>query len=404
MTRRPLDDVTVIDLTHSWAGPHATRVLADYGAQVIVVEYPRRLGMHRGGRKDDRIYNRQPAWFQVNRNKYSLTLDLREPAGRAIFTDLVRQADVLMENGRAGVMSRLGLAYEDLIQIKPDLVMLSMPAYGSDGPYATYPAYGGALEVMSGIQNLTGYAPGGTPHRVKELDVINGLGAASAVLTALMYRLRTGQGQHIDLAQWEFSTHALLGEHLLEFMTTGQHAPPLGNRHRRFAPQGCYPCRDDDRYVTLTVTSDSQWPRFCEAVGRPEWQDDPRLSTAEGRRAHHDELDEQIAAWSRQRSHVEAVQALQAHGIASGAVHTVADLAADPHLEARGYFVRHAAGTDKPLMGLPFHLSRTDGAVRWRGPDLGAHNEAIICEKLGRPASDVAPLDEETIGTAYDSQ
>jgi crotonobetainyl-CoA:carnitine CoA-transferase CaiB-like acyl-CoA transferase len=270
------------------------------------------------------------------------------------------------------------------------------------GPYAAYPAYGAVLEVMSGIQNLTGYGGGGKPQRLREMDVINGVGGACAVLTALFHRLKTGQGQHIDLSQVELPTHALLGEHLLEYALHATHAPPLGNRHRWFAPQGCYRCRGDDKWVTLTVRSDREWQRLCQAVGHPEWAEDSRFSTNEARVANHDEIDRLIEQWTRGRTHYEAVQILQRHAVPSGAVLTVEELAEDPHLRARGYFVQGVPGTDRVFMGMPWRTSACAPTVRWRGPDLGQHNEHFVCGQLGRPKEDVPVLRENELGTAYD--
>jgi crotonobetainyl-CoA:carnitine CoA-transferase CaiB-like acyl-CoA transferase len=402
MDSLPLQGVRIVDLTHAWSGPHCTRILADFGAEVIVVEYPRRLGLFRGGRTEDQSYNRQPVWHQINRNKCSVTLDLNRGEDRAVFMDLVGVADVIVENGRTGVMDRLSLAYQDLVAVKPDLIMLSMPAYGGTGPYASYPAYGAAIEVMSGIQNLTGYGPDDAPQRFREMDVVNGVGGACAVMTALLHRQRTGEGQHIDFSQMELPTHALIGEHLLEFVMNGVHAPPLGNRHRWFAPQGCYRCKGDDRWITITVRSEEDWKRFCEALGHPEWTTDARFANRSARAENHDELDRLIEEWTLERTNYAAMDVLQKHGIAAGAVLDVADISADPHLQARHYFETGVHGSERPFMGVPFKLSRAPGSVRRRGPDLGEHNEYVVCERLGRSKDDVRAVKEGDLGTAYD--
>lgn len=404
MSNLPLENTCVLDLTHSWAGPHCTRILADFGADVIIVEYPSRLSMFRGGKTNDQAYNRQPSWHQVNRNKYGITLDLEEKEDREIFRDLVRQTDVIVENSRSGVMQRLGFGYEDLRKIKADLIMASLTAYGATGPLAACPAYGAALEVMSGIQNLTAYGEGEKPHRIREMDVINGVGGAAAVLTALVYRQRTGDGQYIDFSQAELPLHALMGEHLLEHVMNGSHAAPTGNRHRRFAPQGCYPCRGEDRWVTLTVQSEAQWERFCHALSRPAWIRDPRFATNADRMRHHEELDGLIEEWSSQQSHYESMQVLQSYRVPAAAVLDSADLATDPHLREREYFATNVVGNGEARMGLPFRLSRADATVRWQGPDLGQHNERIICGRLGRPPESVKTIREETLGTAFDPE
>ena len=404
MGNLPLEGMRVADLTHDWSGPHCTRILADFGAEVIRIEYVRRLGLFRGGKTENQNYNKQPTWFQVNRNKYAITLDLKCEKEREIFADLVKTADVLVENGRTGVMDRLGLGYEDLSRIKPDLIMLSMPAYGNSGPYACYPAYGAALEVMSGIQNLTAYGENEKPQRIREMDVINGIGGACAVMTALLHRQRTGQGQHVDFSQMELPTHALIGEHLLEYVMNNAHVPPLGNRHRHYAPQGCYRCKGDDKWVTLTVRSEQEWQRFCDALDHPEWMNDARFASRLSRIENHDELDRLIEGWTFKHTHYEAMEILQSHGIPSGAVLDVAEISSDPHLKERDYFVNEVSGSDKPFMGMPFRVTEGTGKVRWRGPDLGQHNKYVLCELLGRSQDEVKPIREEEIGFAYDPE
>lgn len=404
MKKSPLQGIRVIDMTHDWAGPHCTKLLADYGAEVILVEYPKRLGLLRGGRTENKAYDNQTAWFQVNRSKYTVTLDLKNPTDKDIMADLIKSADVFIENGRAGVVEKLGFGYEQAKAMKPDLIMLSMPAYGCTGPYAGYGAYGAALEVMSGVQNLTAYGPDQKTERIREMDIINGIGAACAIMTALVYRQETGNGQHIDFSQLELPSHALLGEHLLEFTMNGTHAPALGNRHRYFAPQGCYPCKGEDAWVTLSVRSDSEWQRFCDVVGQAGWKTDTRFATAPARRKNHDELDRLISEWTRERSHYEAMMVLQKHAIPSGAVLNMQEVADDPHLKVRNYFESGVGGSDKPFVGVPFKLSETPGQVRWKGPGLGEYNEHVVCKLLGRPKSDITPITEKDVGTAYDPE
>jgi crotonobetainyl-CoA:carnitine CoA-transferase CaiB-like acyl-CoA transferase len=191
---------------------------------------------------------------------------------------------------------------------------------------------------------------------------------------------------------------------LLEFSANGVHAPQAGNRHRRFAPQGCYPCSEEDQWVTLTVTSDDQWRRLCEALDKTAWGSEARFADVSGRREHHDEIDRVIEAWTRGRTHREAMRILGEHAIPAGAVLTTADLRADPHLEARDYFVSDPADATKKMMGLPFRTSRGAGAVRWRGPDLGVDNTRIAGNKLGLDPCDAPSFTCDEIGTTYDPE
>jgi crotonobetainyl-CoA:carnitine CoA-transferase CaiB-like acyl-CoA transferase len=399
-----LKGVKILDFTHSWAGPHAVRVLADFGADVVRIEYVKRLCALRGARTENEHYNKHPMWFHVNRGKLSITLDIKNRNDRSIVYELVKMSDVVIDNARGGVMERLGLGYDDLIKIKPNVVLVSMASFGKTGPYATYAGYGATMEVVGGVQNLTAYAPDGKPRRIKEVDVINGIVAAGALMTALLHYQRTGQGQWVDMSQLESVTHALIGEHLLEFACNGTQQLPLGNRHRWFAPQGCYKCKGEDRWVTLVVRTDEEWHAFCDLLKHPEWKTDTGFSTSATRAENHDMLDRLIEAWTSSLSHYEAMHLLQGAGIASGAVLDVEDLSKDAHLKEREYFLSATDGVPGLFPGVPIRLSRTPGKVRWRGPDLGQHNEYVICDFLGRSKADIPKVNVEEIGTAYDSE
>lgn len=400
----PLQGVRIIDLTHAWAGPHATRLLADFGAEVIRVEYAPRLCLLRGGRIKNQAYNKMPAWFQINRNKCSITLDLKTEKDRRTLRELVKIADVLVENGRTGVAERLGLGYQNLIKINPRLIMMSMAGFGNSGPYASYAGYGATFEALSGIQGLTAYHRDGQPYRLKEMDIINGIVATGAVMTALVHRQNTGKGQHIDFSHMEAASHALIGEHFLEYEMNGSQTLPLGNRHRHFAPQGCYPCRGEDKWIALTVRSEEEWQRFCIALQNPEWLRDPRFASRPARMDHHDELDQVIAAWTINYSPYEAMQILQNQGIPAATVLNSADLVHDPHLRDRAYFVKSGDDVAGTFMGMPFKLSQAGGTVRWRGPDLGRHNDYVLGELLGGSPETMSPVREDEIGTAYDPE
>jgi crotonobetainyl-CoA:carnitine CoA-transferase CaiB-like acyl-CoA transferase len=398
----PLKGIRIIDLSHSWAGPHCTRILADFGAEVIKVEYLRRLCLLRGARKEKRVYNSHPAWFQVNRNKLSITLNLKSEADRHILRELVKISDVLVHNSRTGVMERLGFGYGDLVNIKKDLIVLSMSAFGQTGPYAPYAGYGAVFEALGGIQSLTAYEERRKPARVKELDTINGVMGACAVMTALIYRQETGKGQYIDLSQLEAAEHATIGEYLLEYEMNGTQSSPRGNRHRLFAPQGCYRCKGDDRWIAITIRSDKEWRKLCEVLGHDEWVVDPRFATMEARQRNHDEVDRLIKAWTLPRDHHEAMRELQHGGVPAGAVLDVEELSRDVHLQERRYFLHPENHADKPLMGIPFKLKEGHGEIFSRGPDLGQHNKEVLCGLLGRSEDEVKPINEEEIGTAFD--
>lgn len=397
---QPLAGVRILDMTHDWAGPHAARILADYGAEVVKIEYPRRLCGMRGAYLER--MNDHPRWWEINRNKASITLDLHLPEHVQAFKDLARDTDVVVDNSRSGVMERFGLGYDVLASIKPDIIMVCMSAYGACGPESSYAGYGGAIEAISGVQSLTGYDREGERLRVREVDVSNGIMGACAIMTMLVARQQSGVGQFVDLSQREASTW-LIGEHLLEYVVNGTQTLPLGNRHPDYAPQGCYPCQGEDAWVVITIRSDGEWTRLCSVLGYPEWATDPRYSRVEGRREHHDALDSLIGEWTSIRTPFSAMQELQAHGIPAGRVASVADLAQDPHLQARTWFEPSPKGDDKRYPGFPFRFHDGPGGIlKRRGPDLGADNERIIPQRPDLTLTLEHMLESKNLGTAFD--
>jgi crotonobetainyl-CoA:carnitine CoA-transferase CaiB-like acyl-CoA transferase len=398
----PLEGIRIIDLSHSWAAPHCARILADFGAEVIKVEYPQRLCLLRGGRKEDKAYNRHPAWHQVNRNKLSVTLDLKCEKDKHTLRDLVKVSDIVIENSRPGVMERLGFGYHDFVKIKNDLIVLSMPAFGNNGPYASYAGYGAVFETVGGIQSLTAYDKDSKPMRIKEMDVTNGMAGAGAIMTALLYHQITGEGQYIDLSQLEASTHSSIGEHLLEFVMTGTQSLPKGNRSMTYAPQGCYRCKGEDKWVVITIRSEKEWREFCKVSDHAEWISDPRFVTRKARLKHHDLLDQLIESFTIQHSHYDVMDMLQKRNIPAGAVLDVTEITENLHLKERNYFESNVNEFEKPFMGLPFKLSMTRGSVGHAGPDLGQHNEYVVNTLLKKNKGHAPVVNESLIKTAFD--
>lgn len=398
---QPLAGIRIADFTHDWAGPHAVRVLADYGAEVIKIEYPKRLDGMRGAFLD-RI-DAHPRWWQINRNKRSITLDLHRPEHVHAARELVKTCDVVVDNSRPGVMERFGLGYEVLKALRPDVILVALSAHGATGPWSGYAGYGGAIEALSGVQSLTAYERDGDPMRVREVDVTNGIMGACAVMTALAHRDRTGEGQRVDVSETEACTW-LIGEHLLERAVNGRQTLPVGNRHPRYAPQGCYRCRGDDRWLVVTIRTDAEWAAFAGAAGHAEWAADPRFRTVEERRRHHDEIDRLIEDWTAAQDAREATALLQRAGVAAGFVATMRDLAEDPHLHSRRWLARLEAGRHPGTYpGFPFVFREGGGAALARcGPDLGEDNRAVLVDSLGLPASVIPPLTPEHLGTAFD--
>ncbi|MCB2180476.1 MAG: CoA transferase [Desulfobulbaceae bacterium] len=401
MRRSPLKDLRVIDFSHSWAAPHCARILADFGADVIKVEYVKRLCILRGARKEKEIYNTHPAWRQVNRNKSAVTLDLDKPEDHQALMDLAMNADVFIENSRPGVLEKLGFGYTDLSAANEDIIMLSMSAFGATGSFAQFAGYGAVFEAVSGIQSLTGYR-NGPPQRIREMDITNGIAGAGAVMTALLHRQKTGQGQYIDLSQLEAASHAMIGEHLLGYAARKNQESPRGNRHVHFAPQGCYPCKGKDKWIVITIRSEEEWQRFCSILGDETLIEDSRFINLAARHQNHDDLDGIIASYTQKYDNGPLMSLLQKEKIPAAAVLDMQEVSVDPHLQERHYFITNVAGTDKRFMGMPFTLSRGKGILRWPGPDLGQHNQEILVQVGKKGADTISPIRQSDIRTAFD--
>jgi crotonobetainyl-CoA:carnitine CoA-transferase CaiB-like acyl-CoA transferase len=388
----PLAGVRVIDFTHDGDVPLAARVLADYGAEVVKIEYPKRLDGLRG--TDITQIDAHPGFWMLHRGQKSLTLDLAIEEHRSVLDALVKTSDVILENSRPDVLARHGYGYERVRTLKPDIVFVSTSAFGANGPNAAYRAYGGTLEAASGMQSLTGYDADSPVYRVRELGVMIGAMAAGAVMTALVHRERTGDGQCIDLSQHEVAGW-LIGEQLMRAARTGEQPALIGNRHTVHAPQGCYAAAGEDRWFVLSVRTDEQWRTFAQLIGREALANDPRFLTAWERRARHGMLDAIIGDWARRQEPELAVEAMQNLGIAAASVANAADLLSDPHLGERGWF-QDVCGDRYP--GFPFRLSHGGACITGRGPSLGSAN-AEFFERAG--VGSLPDLTPDRLGTAF---
>ena len=375
----PLAGLRVLDLSRVWAGPLATKFLADCGAEVIKVQPVRHYDLARTD-------NVSGYWHQCNANKQAICLEFARPEGIALFKRLASVSDVVLENFTPRVMKGFGLDYEVLHAINPGLIMIACPAMGSTGPEASYGALGESIEALAGIVAQTGYRGEDQPMKsgINYADPIVGMQAAAAVLAALLYRGRTGRGQFIDLSMRE-TTIALIGEQIVDYSGGGPIPARSGNRHSVFAPQGAYRCRGEDQWLTLCVRSDDEWSTLCSIIGRPELAEDASLVDAAGRRANHDALDRILGEWAREREAREATDMLQAAGIAAAPVLHVGDLIDDPHLNARGFWrsVDELGFGRNPYPALPFQLSRSPVQIRTAPPRFAEHNRRTLLDLLG---------------------
>ncbi len=405
----PLEGLRIIDLSQVYAGPYAGKLLADMGAEVIKIESAVRSS--RGGRKPqtgavypdgepgERPYNRSAYYNELNRNKYAVGLDLSGEQGREVFGKLVRISDVVVENFSPRVMANFGLDYPTLRQIKPEIIMVSISAYGQTGPYRDYVSFGRGIEAMTGLSQITGYedspplGPG-----IAYADATAGLHAAFATLVALHHRRRTGKGQHIDLSLRE-SLIPLLGEHVLDYSMNRRSPQRRGNRDSSVMFQGCYRCRGDDAWIAIAICDDGEWSAFCNALGNPPWTVEERFATSAGRQQDQGELDRNIEQWTIEHESDEATCILQQAGIRAGTVRSADELSRDSHLQDRGFLemVTHPEAGTHAHPGISWKLSHAPGRIRMPAPCFAEHNDYVFGELLGMPKEQLDKLAEEGV-------
>lgn len=412
----PLQDVVVVDLSMAWAGPLAVRVLAELGAQVIKIEGASHMDRWRGGTTPQRGTSRYPdndpgerpwnrnAFFNTqNRHKRSLALDLKSDRGKDIFRQLVAQADVVVENFSAAALGRLGLDYHALRDITPDLVMVSLPAFGMTGPESGQVAHGPTIEAAAGNLRLQGYdgEDGLASGLLAWGDPIAGMNGAVAALVALTHRDLTGRGTHVDLSHVEAAI-PLNVQAVLDRTVNGVRRGPRGNRDDVAWPQGCYPCRGDDRWIVCSCPDDAAWHRLAMVIGADELDSD-RLSRADARRRAAAEIDVAITRWTSDRTTSDAVAALHAAGIPAAPVHDAIDLGNDPNLRAAGFFqtITHPEAGTHRYPGMPWRSATRPWKPPVPAPCFGEHNRQILHDHLQLRADDVDQLTADGIITDH---
>ncbi len=408
-----LSGLRILDLGWAMAGPQATRILADFGAEVIKVESNARPDQARtafGPHVGERAINSSGYFNNFNRNKLSATVNMSRPEGREVFRKLVAISDAVLENYSAGVMKKWGLHYEGLKAVKQDIVYVSMAGFGHSGPYTDYQTYGPTVQAVSGLTFQSGFPnlpPAGWGFSY--MDHTGGYIGCMALMQALLYRRRTGEGQHVDLSQVEAAI-TLTGPALLDYAVNGRPSSRIGNSsgHPAMAPHGVYRAAPDpteggvgdDEWVAIAVANEAQWQAFTCAIGHAEWQTDPRFSTLTARLANQDELDRLIGEWTRARSNKETQELLQAAGVPAGRVQRSRELFEDePQLAHRQFYpvLEHSIVGTHRVDGMPAMLSRTPAEFKRGGPLMGEDNDYVFGELLGMPLAEVRRLEEEQI-------
>jgi len=392
----PLDGVKILDFTWAIAGPAATRMLADYGADVVRVESASKPDAVRGGRPFvDRKYGEETGtlFHGCNASKRMLGIDLTKPESREVILDLIRWADIVCEAFTPGTMSRLGFGYPEMLEVHPGLIMLSTSLMGQTGPLATFSGYGNLSAAIVGFHEMTGWSDrkAAGPYGAYT-DYVSPKFVASALLAALDQRQRTGEGVHLDLAQAEASLH-FLAPAMLDTLVNDADPTRRGNRDDRLSPHGCYPVSGDDRWIAIAVESDRGFRDLCQTLGHCTLARDPRFGTPKQRLENAAELDASIAELTRERVGNQLEEQLQNAGVACHTVQDSAAAFADPQLQERGHFVRLESRDSYTIVeDTRSKLSRTPARVRRGVPTLGRDNAQILTELLGYDEAAITEL------------
>lgn len=398
--RQALEGIKVAEFTWAGVGPLSSRYLADHGALVVKVEsktYPD-LGRTAQPFKDRVVHPDRSAFFtNYNINKYGLTLDLGSPKGRELALRLATWADVLLEAFSPGTMKKWGLDYESLRQINPQLIMASTTQMGQFGPYKGFKGFGHQGSAMAGFGGVLGYSSeeprlpySGHP------DFISHRYFILAIMSALLKRLETGEGQYIDHSQIESTLH-FLSPAILDYGANGRVAQPRANEEFNAAPHNAYSCRGDDRWCVIAVYTDEEWQNFCRAIGKPSWSQDPRFATLQGRKENEEDLDRLVGSWTVKHPPEEVMQILQQSGVAAGIVARAQDLHEDPQLKHRNHYLV----LDHPVIGphthdaMSFRLSQTPAQPRLSAPLLGQHNHYVCTDILGMSEEEFREFERE---------
>ena len=392
----PLEGIRVVDLTRILAGPYCTMMLGDMGAEIIKVENP-------DGGDDTRSWgppflNGVSTYFiSINRNKKSLTLNLKDERGKELLRDLIRKSDIMVENFRPGTLDKLGFSWEEIHRLNPAMIFASLSGFGQTGPRKSEPGFDVVIQGEGGLMSITG-EPDGPPNKVgaSVADITAGMLAAQGILLSLYHREKTGVGQMVDIGMLDGQV-ALLTYHANGYFATGKIPPRRGNKHPSITPYETYSCKDG--YFNLGVGNDSLWRRFCDAMGLGEIKEDPKFAVNKDRVDNRLELQEILDALFAEKTVEETLDALRGAGVPCGPINNLAQVLSEPQVLAREMVVDvdvPVAGPTK-VTGVPIKLSETPGSVRTPPPTLGQHTEEVLESVLGMDEAQRNTLRQEGV-------
>ena len=393
--KQALEGVKVLDLTRVLAGPYATMIMADMGADVIKIEIP---GVGDDSRQFGPYIENESAYFMsLNRNKRSMTLNLKKAEAKALLVDMVKKADVIIENFRPGTMEKLGLGYEDLKKINPGIIYAACSGFGHSGPYSQRAAYDAVVQAMGGIMSITG-EKNGKPTRVGPSigDITAGLFGAIGVLAALNYRNATGMGQKVDVAMLDCQL-AILENAIARYVVTGEVPRPAGNRHTSIVPFEPFDTLDGE--IMIAAGNDALWAKLCEVLGKKEWITDDNFKSNPLRNQNYEVLRPMLGDAIKVKTTAEWQEILDNAGVPNGPINTIDKVLEDPQVLAREMVVEveHPVAGKLKMAGVPIKMSETQGSVRTPAPILGQHTEEILKELLNLSDAEIADLKSKEV-------
>lgn len=403
MNNGPLEGVRITEFTSAWAGPYATCLLGFLGAEIIKVESMAYIDHSRSTSfTTGKVFatpNESSVFNTLNLNKKSISLNLKKPKAVEIAKKLLKVCHATIENMRPGVIERLGLGYEAVKVVKPDIIYLSSSACGQTGPYREYMGYAPTFAAMAGLPHITGYEDYPPSNFMGSIDLRSANMSAFAMITALIHHQRTGEGQYIDLSSQEVIA-SMCGDVFIDYIMNSRVPIRMGNKDKFMAPHNCYRCKGHDNWISIAVENDEEWQGLCEAMGTPDLAKDERFKRPENRIEHLEELDRIINDWTHNQDYYTVMETLQKKGVAAAPSMSGEALFKDPHLKARGVYkqVAHSFIGKDWVINPPWRLSETPAEINRQAPVLGEHSEEIYCDMLGMSQEELEQLvDEEVI-------